>query len=86
MTKRFEERIRLAKIVLGELKRQPLRRSMLEKRTVMHCGTHASFEGIFRFLLDEGFVEKTSHEHTAPYRITAKGLRFLEGLTSEQHS
>ncbi len=86
MTRRFEERIRLARIVLSELKKQPLRRSVLEKRTVMHCGTHATFEGIFRFLLDEGFVEKTSGEHTAPYRITAKGLKFLEGLTSEQHS
>jgi len=86
MTRRFEERIRLARIVLSELKRQPLRRSVLEKRTVMHCGTHATFDGIFRFLVAEGFVEKTSSEHTAPYRITAKGLRFLEGLANEQHS
>jgi len=85
VTKRFEERIRLAKIVLSELKRQQLRRSQLEKRTVMHCGTHATFEGIFRFLLDEGLVEKTSSEHTAAYRITTKGLRFLEGLADEQH-
>jgi len=84
VTRSLEERMRLARIVLTELKRQPLRRSVLEKRTVMHCGTHATFEGIFRYLVENGFVEKTAESHTAPYRITAKGLKFLEGLAGEQ--
>jgi DNA-binding PadR family transcriptional regulator len=80
MTKRLGERLRLAKIVLSELERTPLRHTELEKRTVRQCGTHSTFEGIFRYLKQNGYLEKTGTEHTAPYRITEKGRRFLGGL------
>jgi DNA-binding PadR family transcriptional regulator len=83
MTGTLQERLRLARIVLAELSRQPLRRTELEKRTIRKCGTHSKFEGIFRYLCQNGYVEKSSSEHTAPYSITEKGKKFLEGLANE---
>jgi len=80
MTRTLQERLRLAKIVLSELERNPLRRTQLEKKTVMHCGTHSTFEGIFHYLKQNGYLEKAEAKHTAPYRITEKGRRFLGGL------
>ncbi|MCW4017353.1 MAG: hypothetical protein NWF00_01505 [Candidatus Bathyarchaeota archaeon] len=70
--------MKLAKTVLHELRRQPLCRTELEKRTVRRLGTHASFEGIFRFLVQGGYVQKSGQEHRAAYRITEKGAKFLE--------
>lgn len=80
MKRGLEERLRLAKIVLSELNKQPLGRTELEKRTVKQCGTHATFEGIFRYLKKKRYLEKTEQRHRAPYRITEKGRKFLEGL------
>jgi len=68
----------LAKIVLHELKRQPLYRTELEKRTVQKAGSHAAFENIFRWLVQNGHVEKSSPKHRAKYMITQKGIKFLE--------
>jgi len=82
MTKTLHERLRLAKIVLHELRRGPLRRTELEKRTVMHCGTHSTFEGIFHYLLENGYIQKSGQRHLAPYILTEKGQKFLEGLST----
>ncbi len=76
--RRLAERMQLAKTVLRELNRQPLCRTELEKRTVRRFGTHATFEGIFRYLIQGGYVEKSGKEHRAAYIITAKGTKFLE--------
>ena len=78
--RRLTERLRLAKIVLKELDRQPLCRTELEKRTVRKSGTHATFEGMFRFLVQSGYVQKSGQKHRAPYVITEKGAKFLEVL------
>jgi predicted transcriptional regulator len=78
--RRLKDRMNLAKTVLKELDRQPLCRTELEKRTVRKSGTHATFEGIFRFLVQSGYVEKSGQEHRAPYVITEKGAKFLEAL------
>jgi predicted transcriptional regulator len=43
-------------------------------------GTHATFEGIFRFLVQSGYVQKNEQKHRAPYVLTEKGVRFLEAL------
>ena len=72
------ERMHLAKIVLYELNRQPLSRTELEKRTVRKCGTHATFEGILRFLVKGGYVQKNGLNHRAAYILTEKGAKFLE--------
>ena len=70
----------LAKVVLAELSKEPLRRRDLHKRTLRHCGTPATFVSILNYLKQQGHIEKASTKHTAPYRITEKGMRFLEGL------
>ncbi|MCD6431828.1 hypothetical protein CW693_03275 [Candidatus Bathyarchaeota archaeon] len=79
--RRLDERLRLAKTVLNELKKTPLGRTELEKRTVKRCGTHSTFEGIFRYLVQKGYVKKSGERHRDPYTITDKGLKLLEGLS-----
>lgn len=78
--KRLQERLSLAKIVLAELGKRSLNRTELEKRTVKKRGTHATFENIFAYLVENGYVEKSEQRHRAPYVITEKGLKLLEGL------
>jgi predicted transcriptional regulator len=78
--RKLHDRLRLAKIVLNELKKRPLGRTELEKRTVRQCGTHSAFEGIFRYLIQGGYVAKSEQRHRAPYVITEKGQKLLEGL------
>jgi DNA-binding PadR family transcriptional regulator len=76
----LNERLRLAKTVLNTLTRHSLCRTELEKRTVRKLGTHATFEGMFRYLVQNGYVQKSEQKHRAPYLITEKGLKLLEGL------
>jgi predicted transcriptional regulator len=68
----------LAKIVLHELKRQPLYRTELEKLTLQKGGSHAAFESIFRWLIEKGYLHKSSPKFRAKYMITEKGAKFLE--------
>jgi DNA-binding PadR family transcriptional regulator len=76
----LNERMNLAKIVLKELSRQPLCRTELEQQTVRKTGTHATFEGIFRYLVQGGFVQKSEQKHRADYVITEKGAKLLEAI------
>jgi predicted transcriptional regulator len=78
--RRLTDRIHLAKTVLKELNKQPLCRTELEKRTVKKAGTHATFEGIFRYLVQSGYVQKSEQKHRAAYVITERGAKFLEAL------
>ena len=78
--RRLTERLHLAKTVLKELSRQHLCRTELEKRTVRKFGTHATFEGIFHYLVQSGYVVKSEQKHRAPYALTEKGQKFLEAL------
>jgi DNA-binding PadR family transcriptional regulator len=76
--RRLTDRMHLAKTVLHELRRQPLCRTDLEKRTTRKAGTHATFEGIFRFLVQGGYIQKSEQKHRAAYILTEKGAKFLE--------
>ncbi|MEM3356735.1 MAG: hypothetical protein QW166_02795 [Candidatus Bathyarchaeia archaeon] len=78
--KRLEDRLRLAMTVLKELNRQPTCRTELEKRAVKKFGTHATFEGIFHYLVRNGYIRKSEAVHRAPYIITEKGVKLLEAL------
>lgn len=78
--RRLDERLGLAKTVLRELSRQNLCRTELERRTVRKNGTHATFEGIFSYLVRGGYIKKSEQRHRAPYVITEKGIKLLEGL------
>ena len=65
-------------MVLRELSREPLSYSVLEKRSRSQGEmSYACFESIFRFLVEDGDVEKCGREHRAPFRITEKGKAFL---------
>ena len=75
----LRDRLHLAKTVLKELSRS-LCRTELERRTVRKFGTHATFEGIFHYLVRNGYVQKSEQKHRAPYVITEKGVKLLEGL------
>ncbi|MEM0314103.1 MAG: hypothetical protein QXQ41_06120 [Candidatus Bathyarchaeia archaeon] len=81
--KKRERDLHLARIVLAELvKAGSLRRRDLEKRTLIKCGTRATFDSILAFLKNQGYITKASAEQMAPYKITEKGKRFLEALSS----
>jgi len=81
--KKRERDLQLARIVLAELlKAGSLRRRDLEKRTLIKCGTRATFDSILAFLKTQGYITKASERHIAPYQITDKGKRFLEALSS----
>ena len=78
--KRLTERMDLAKTVLHELSRKPLSRTELEARTTKKAGTHASFEGIFRYLVQDCYIQKSALKHRAAYIITEKGAKLLEAM------
>jgi predicted transcriptional regulator len=78
--RRLNERMDLAKTVLKELSKQPLSRTELEKHTVRKNGTHATFEGIFRYLTQGGYVMKSEQKHLADYVLTEKGAKLLEAI------
>jgi predicted transcriptional regulator len=79
--KRLSDRMDLAKAVLKELNRQQLSRTDLERLIVRKTGTHATFDGIIRYLFNDGFVQKTEQKLRANYVITEKGRKLLEALT-----
>ncbi|MEM1564034.1 MAG: hypothetical protein QW161_05125 [Candidatus Bathyarchaeia archaeon] len=79
--RRILEQENLERIVLAELlKAGPLSYTQLYKRTLKLCGTPATFEAIFNHLKATGRIAKTASSHRAPYIITDKGKRFLEGI------
>ena len=70
----LKTRLGFARVVLRELSRGPLQHTVLEKRSRSRGEmSYACFEGIFRFLVEDGDVEKCGPEHNAPFRITEKG-------------
>ncbi len=78
--RRLNERMDLAKTVLKELSKEQLCHSDLENRTVRKKGTHATFEGIFRYLIQEGYIEKNEQVHRSTYKLTEKGAKLLEAI------
>lgn len=73
----FPERLDVAKIILQELSREPLCRSVLSDRSNLKGVSHGSFEPAFTFLISDGDVAKCGVEHRAPFRVTEKGKAFL---------
>ncbi|XHH10482.1 MAG: hypothetical protein ACFCUE_07595 [Candidatus Bathyarchaeia archaeon] len=78
--RRLNDRMDLAKTVLKELDKEQLTRTELENRTVRKRGTHATFEGIFRYLIQGGYIEKTEQKHRSNYKVTEKGAKLLEAI------
>jgi predicted transcriptional regulator len=73
----LKTRLEFARVVLRELSREPLSHTVLERRCTRGEMSFACFQGIFRFLVADGDVEKCGPEHRAPFRITEKGQMFL---------
>jgi len=78
---RLTDRMALAKIILSELNRQALSRTELEKKTITKAGiSAATFESIFRYLTQSGYVQKSSTAHRAKYTLTNKGSKLIDAL------
>ena len=80
---KFEQKLKLAKAILTELEKGPIRRVDLLKRVIQSCGSPARFDSAFNWLKDTGRIKKAGARHTSPYEITWKGEQFLSGLTAE---
>ena len=78
LQEKYLERMRL---VLRELSKGSLSRRSLESRFTHRFESPAAFESTFLFLIQNGRIEKNGSEHRAPYRITERGRRMLEGLS-----
>jgi DNA-binding PadR family transcriptional regulator len=78
--RRLNDRMELAKTVLKELSKEHLCRTELENRTVRKRGTHATFEGIFRYLIQGGYIQKSEQKHRSSYVLTEKGAKLLEAI------
>jgi predicted transcriptional regulator len=74
VSRNLQGRLEFARAVLRELSHGPLSHTDLEKRSRSRGEmSYACFERIFRFLVEDGDVEKCGPEHCAPFRITEKG-------------
>jgi DNA-binding HxlR family transcriptional regulator len=66
--------------ILRLLSRSPRPRRFIELDFVRRFESPAAFESTFQFLVRDGRIIKTGSEHRAPYSITERGRRMLEGL------
>ena len=78
LQEKYLERMRL---VLRELSKGSLSRRSLESRFTRRFESSAAFESTFMFLIRDGRVAKNGPEHRAPYCITERGRKMLEGLS-----
>jgi len=75
---RAEERFRLAKIVLRELRDEPLSWTELEKRMLRQCGTHTKFRNLMRWLTKNNYIVKMGGTGSrAPYRANQEKVKYL---------
>ncbi len=81
---KFEEKLRLAKVILTELEKKPIQRVELLKHVIQACGSPARFDSTFNWLKETGRISKAGRSHKDPYKITWKGTQFLAGLSAEE--
>lgn len=80
---KFQEKLKLAKVILTQLKKGPLRRVDLLKRVIQACGSPSRFNSTFNWLKTTRRISKTGYGHRDPYKITWMGEKFLDALESE---
>jgi hypothetical protein len=78
LQEKYLERMRL---ILRELSKGSLSRRTLESRFTHRFESPAAFESTFMFLVRDGRVAKNGTQHRAPYCITERGRKMLEGLS-----
>jgi len=77
MSKRFQNRIHLAKVILEQLKGADMRWTNLLKATLQECGTPRTFEGIIKWLKKQKYIDSPER---GLYKITEQGKKFLSTL------
>ena len=83
MSKVFERRLRLARVVLSKLEPEPMRWTNLLKATLRDCGTPRTYEGVVKWLKNNGYIERPSR---GLYKITQKGKDFLKSLPKNREN
>jgi predicted transcriptional regulator len=82
--KLFEARLERMRVILNDLSRSPLSYTALGRRFVQKTScSFLTFGATFRFLVEDGCVEKCGVEYRAPYHITKKGEAFLAWRAQE---
>ena len=76
----FQETLKFASLILQELSSQSNSRTELEIAATQKLGSHARFDGMLKFLVQNGYVRKCGSEHRSPYCITVRGGKLLEAL------
>lgn len=75
MSEIVNERLRVAKIILGNLLSQPRRWTELEKLTTRVSPTYSRFQSTLTWLLENGYITRLER---GLYGITDKGETFYE--------
>ena len=76
----LNEKIRLAKVILSTLEREPLRYTPLLKKCMNACGSPHKFNYLLQWLREQGYIEAVLIKEKRHWKATDKGLRFLQGL------
>ena len=82
--KHLRNHLAVIKVTLEELRVGACNFSVLEKRVLMQIGTFTTVSTILYFLRDEGYVYKIGPESRASYRMSDRGEKLLEALSSNQ--
>lgn len=77
LTERLDEKLSVARFVLQRLRDGPMRWTPLTKAILREPSTPWKAQSILEWLLRRGYVERPER---GVYRITEKGMRFLETL------
>jgi len=77
MSKRLEEKLEVARIILRILSRESMRWTPLVKAVLEKSPTPAVFRKVVMWLLERGYIERPRR---GLYRITEKGLQLLKAL------
>lgn len=77
MTERLNEKLGVARIVLEKLKDSPMRWTPLTKAVLQKSPSPWDTRSALEWLLRHGYIMRPER---GLYRITSKGLQFLEGL------
>jgi len=77
LTARFEDKLRVAHIVLRILRDGPMRWTPLTKAVLRESPTPWKTRSIIYWLLRNGYIERPER---GVYLVTEKGLQFLESV------
>jgi len=77
VTERLNEKLKVARVVLEKLREGPMRWTPLVKAVLQESPSPWKARSILNWLLRHGYIERPKR---GLYRITDKGLQFLETL------